>query len=170
MATPDYNSYVNEIWGWPDDGYAGYCSLLAAANIAIGTNPAFAITDFLSIYPQFTTTPTVVVNAYIALASASLMEARWGAGWFLAMCQYVAHFCTLWAQGASLGAASTPGQAAAAGLAIGITTSQAVHDVSVGSTPIIAGFENWGAFNLTLPGQQFMTSAKAIGSGGMLIW
>jgi hypothetical protein len=171
MATPDYDQYVSEIFGWGIEVGFAYPSwgLLAAANIAVGENPPYDSADFLAIYPQFTSVPDAVIEAYLYVASISIMHARWFGMWKMAMGLYIAHYVTLWAQASALGATSTVQQAAAAGLAIGITTSKAVHDVSVGSTPI-TGLENWGSYQLTIYGQQFATFAKAIGSGMAVIY
>lgn len=173
MATPDYDAYVSEILGWGNElGFAfPNWGILAAANIAVGDNPPYTATDFLTMYPQFTSVPDAVIEAYVYVAGISIMHARWCGMWKLAMGLYIAHFVTLWAQASAAGATSTIQQAAAAGLAIGITTSQSVHDVSVGSTILTGGgMERFGAYNLTIFGQEFATWAKAIGSGAMVIY
>jgi len=61
------------------------------------------------------------------------------------------------------------GQAAAAGLARGITVSKGTGLVSEGIQPI-SGLENWGAWNETEYGIRFATTAKIVGSGCMLLW
>jgi hypothetical protein len=42
--------------------------------------------------------PTGVIQMYLNLAHASLVEARWCAGWWNAMALYIAHYCTLYAR------------------------------------------------------------------------
>lgn len=112
--------------------------------------------------------PMAVINAYIALASASLMQARWQDAWVIAMGWFVAHFATLWlrSEGTTTG---TPGQAAAAGLARGITVSKSAGGVSAGVQPA-PGLEAWAGWNLTEYGVQLSTLAKVIGSGPMWIY
>jgi hypothetical protein len=66
-------------------------------------------------------------------------------------------------------APQTAAQAAAAGLAVGITTSESVGDVSVGYQ-VLDDLKNWGAWQLTKFGQQLATLAKVIGSGPMVLW
>jgi hypothetical protein len=60
-------------------------------------------------------------------------------------------------------------QIAAQGLAGGIQTSKSVGDVSVGYS-VLNALEDWGAWNLTVYGQQLATMARVIGSGPMVIW
>lgn len=112
--------------------------------------------------------PNVVLNAYIALAQGSLFQARWGEMWPLAMANYIAHYCTLWA--ASQGnPATTAGQLAARGMALGIQTSQSADGLSEGKQAL-ADLEGWGTYQLTVFGQIFATWAKAIGSVPMLLY
>lgn len=63
----------------------------------------------------------------------------------------------------------TATQVAAQGLANGIQTSKSVGDVSA-SYSVLTSLENWGAWNLTLYGQQLATMAQVIGMGPMVIW
>lgn len=111
--------------------------------------------------------PTFVLQMYINLARASLMQARWQEMWPMAMVLYVAHFATLWLQTES-GPNSTAAQIANSGLQQGIITSQAAGDVSVSLQPL-AGFDDWGSFGLTQYGIQFATMARAIGSGPIYV-
>lgn len=111
--------------------------------------------------------PLPVINAYIALANASLMQARWCDTWQLAVGWYVAHFLTLWLESDG-DLYSMPGQAAAAGLQRGIQVSKSVGDVSV-SYQAIEGLADFGAWSLTSYGSQLATFAKAIGSGPIYV-
>lgn len=111
--------------------------------------------------------PLAVMNAYIALASASLVQARWKDGWIIGMADYIAHFCTLWMRSDG-DAYSSPGQAAAAGLQRGITVSKSAGPVSM-SIQTVAGLESWGSFNQTDYGVRFATTARAMGAGPMFI-
>lgn len=112
--------------------------------------------------------PMVVLNSYIYLASASIFQVRYCEMWQMVMGLYIAHFATLWLQGEASSPNTTAAQAAASGLALGIKTSKSAGDVSLGIQAVaIDGFGSW---NLTLYGQQFATIAKAIGSGGMLLY
>lgn len=110
--------------------------------------------------------PLPVLSAYLNLASSALQQVRWQEMWTIAMGLYIAHFCTLWMQSES-GPNSTAAQAAVSGLAQGFKVSKVAGDVSVGIKPI--EFNDWGTFALTTYGQQLVTFAKTIGSGGMLI-
>ena len=155
-------------------------SLPATANgievdIQIGGNPSMTIsiptikagTFELKVYTK-PMIPVRILKAYINLASASIQEKRWCEMWHLAMGLYVAHYCTLFLRAFAQGPGSTASQVAGAGLAFGIQTSKSAGDVSVGMQAL-QGFEDWGSYQLTIYGQQFVTFAKAIGSGGMLL-
>lgn len=112
--------------------------------------------------------PFMVISLYIALATASLVQARWIEQWPLAMALYVAHFLTLYARSDG-NPLSTVGQIAAQGLSLGIQTAKSVGDVSVSYQPV-TGLEEWGMWTLTLYGTQLAQLAKIIGSGGMLLY
>lgn len=112
--------------------------------------------------------PFVVISLYIALASASLVQARWLEQWPLAMALYVAHFLTLYARSDG-NPNSTIGQIAAQGLSLGIQTAKSVGDVSVSYQPV-TGLEDWGMWTLTIYGTQLAQLAKIIGSGPMLLY
>jgi hypothetical protein len=112
--------------------------------------------------------PLAVVNAYIALASASLLQPRWGDAWQIAMGLYVAHFVTLWLRSDG-DTYSTPGKAAAAGLARGITVSKSAGGVSQG-LQVTPGLEAWGSWTQTSYGEQLASMAKVVGSGPIWIY
>lgn len=139
----------------------------AAANVVYGTNPAYASTDFLAMYPKFAIVPDGVLSTYVTLASACLVQARYQELWLIVMGFFVAHFCTLYLDTDGCPAA-TAAQAAAQGAAKGILTASSVGDVSASYQPI-EGLDGWAAWTLTKYGQQFVTFAKVIGSGSMYI-
>lgn len=112
--------------------------------------------------------PVPVLLAFIALASASLVQARWLDSWIVAMGLFVAHFATLYVKSDG-NPFSNPGQVAAAGLATGIQVSKSVGDVSVAYQPV-QGLSEWGAWNLTTYGQQLATMAKIIGMGPLFLY
>ena len=112
--------------------------------------------------------PLAVINIYIALASSHLVQARWLDDWTMGVADFVNHFCTLWLQSEG-DQCSTPGKAAAAGLAQGIATSESAGPVSIGMQPT-PGLDNWAAWNLTAAGIRFATAARTIGAGPMWIY
>jgi hypothetical protein len=112
--------------------------------------------------------PIVVLQLYIALASASLVQGKWLDTWPFAMALYIAHFATLYARSDG-NPNSNVGQAAAQGLAFGIQVATSVGDLSVTYEPV-PGLEDWGAWNLTTFGQQLATFAKVIGMGPMMLY
>jgi hypothetical protein len=140
-----------------------------AANVVYGTNPAYASTDFLGMHPKFTTiVPDAVLSAYVALANACLVQARYQDAWTIVMGLFISHFLTLYLQSDGTSSPSAA-QAASSGLAKGIAISQSVGDVSV-SYQATEGLDGWASWTLTSYGQQFATIAKVLGSGSMYIW
>lgn len=107
--------------------------------------------------------PIIVIQLYINLALASVMQARWLDTWPLGMALYVAHYLTLWME-TETGPNATAAQVATSGLQQGIIVSQSAGDVSA-STQAVAGFDDWGSLNLTQYGVQLATFAQSIGSG-----
>ena len=130
---PDYSAFLQQAWGSGYESDMG--SLGSASNIVVGTNPPYAAADFYAFYPKFAdqaTIPTAVVNAFISLASASLVQARWGAEtWPIAMAMFVAHYLTLYLRSDGDAQYTSPGRVAAAGLARGILVSKSAGGVSV---------------------------------------
>jgi hypothetical protein len=112
--------------------------------------------------------PATALSTFIALASASLNQARWLEFWPQAMNLYCAHLCQLWLT--SEGSAVTAqGAALLSGLARGITTSKSVGDVSVGYQAL-AGDDEYVDLNLTLYGQALIRLCKVVGRGLVLVW
>lgn len=112
--------------------------------------------------------PILVINLYIALASSSLVQARWLDQWYLAMGFYVAHFLTLYLRSDG-DTYSSAGQVATAGLRVGITISKAAGPVSQG-LELSSGLEGWGEWQSTSYGRQLATFARIIGMGPMLLY
>jgi hypothetical protein len=170
MPQPDLD-LIWSSWGTnSSESFAQAGIVSTAANMAIGTNPAYGPTDFLSVYPKFTTViPDVVLAMYIALASACLSRARWCEQWNFGMALFIAHYCTLYLQSEGQ-PGSTAGQVAASGLAKGIAVSQSVGDVSVSYEPVTSGFESWGAWQSTTYGTQLIAIAKIVGWGILVIY
>jgi hypothetical protein len=134
--------------------------------ITLSSNATKTGTTSLTVW-NATLIPLPFLYAYIALASASLVQARWQDTWYVAMGLYVAHFATLWAR-ADGNPNSTLGQIAAQGIANGIQVSKSVGDVSVSYQPV-PGLEMWAAWNLTSYGQLLATFAMAVGAGPILV-
>ena len=112
--------------------------------------------------------PLAVLNIYIALASSHLVQARWLDDWQMGMSLFIAHFATLWLLSDS-DQCSTPGKAAAAGLAQGIATSESAGPVSIGMQPT-TGLDNWASWTETQYGKMFATMARTQGAGPLWIY
>lgn len=134
---------------------------LSANTTQAGSNVA------LTAYPA-PIVPLPIIAAYIFLATSSIVQQRYQEMWLMAMALFIAHYLTLWLQTQS----STPNanalQIASSGLAMGIKVAKSAGDVSTGQQ-VLAGLEDWGAFQLTAYGQQFITIAKVIGSMPMFL-
>jgi hypothetical protein len=149
----------------------------SASNIKTGTNPYFELSDFYSMYPQFGpntegeyAVPMLITQMYLDLANASIKESRWHSYWNMAMCLFIAHFCTLYVQGF----ADPNGGAAAilkAGQIRGLETSVGVGDVHVSTDySIVAnGIEGWAQWKTTSYGLQLAGIGSMLGKGGMVI-
>ncbi len=155
-------------------------SLTATANgvnvpLQVGVNPSMTISNNttqagtvgISVYTA-PLIPGLILNAFVNLASRCIQSKRWCELWYMAMGLFIEHNCILFLRSYAQGPGSTAAQIVAAGLAFGIQTSKAAGNVSVGMS-VLEGITDWGAYQLTLPGQQFATYAKAIGSGPMLL-
>jgi Protein of unknown function (DUF4054) len=142
-------------------GVSGNTLTLSTYALASGTGVPFN----LYAAPQ---APTFIMQLFINLASASLVQARWLDSWLVGMGLFVAHYCTMWMSAQANGPGSTTSQIVAAGLQQGILISRAAGDVSAGTQPI-AGLEDYGAWNLTKYGIILATMAQGIGSGMMYI-
>lgn len=149
-----------------------------ASNIRSGSNPSFTYDDFIAMYPQFgpdasdkTTVPQEMVQVYIDLANACILQARWHAYWKVAMGWFVAHFLTLYVQGIA-----DPNSGAAgvlkAGESRGLVASKSVGDVSVSRdySSIASDLDGWAAWKLTAYGQQLATIGRIVGKGGMYVY
>lgn len=60
---------------------------------ALITSAGFALATY-----QSSPIPTGVIQLYLNLAYASLVQARWQEMWYLAMSLFIAHYCTIYAQ------------------------------------------------------------------------
>lgn len=171
MAVPDTSPELWQQGEYSDESIAGIAA--TAANIRFGTNPAYTLADFVAIYPQFGSVDgegkftgtgnlnSSVMTMFVNLASASLSQERWQDSWSLGMALFIAHYATLFQQSST---------SVMAGLSKGVQVSKGAGDVSTSYQAITQGWESWGAFNLTLYGQQLMTMAKVVGAGPMWIW
>ena len=80
--------------------------IAGASNIRRGDNPPYTSEDFLVMYPQFGKTdengnaiiPSVVIDAFVQLAHASISKARYFDAWNVAMGFFIAHHLTLYLQ------------------------------------------------------------------------
>jgi hypothetical protein len=148
-------------------GVTTIASIVPNVSITLSQLTNFAGAVSLSAYTTLQV-PAIVLVTYVKLAYACINFARYQDSWYLAMGLFIAHYLTLYLQYAVQGNA-TAGQLAAAGLATGLKVSKSAGDVSA-SYQYLDGFEGWGTLALTGYGQQLITIAMAVSSGGMLIY
>lgn len=129
-----------------------------------GSGATFTVT---SVSPTTLVVPTVVMQTYINLATASLSSIKWGEIWHIAMGLYVAHFLTLYLRSEG-NAGVTPNAIAKSGLEAGIAVSSSAGDVSK-SIQLAPGLEAFAAWGQTTYGTQLATFAKVVGMGPMYI-
>ena len=159
----------------------GVAGIIAdASNIRRGENPPYTEEDFLAAYPQFGKTdengisiiPLQLLKMWVNMAHASILKARYHDAWEVCMGLFVAHWLTLYLQGAA--SEDDPvGKIVNAGLAKGLQSSKSAGDLSVSyDFSVVTGsdFDGWGTYKLTIYGQQFITLAKAYSLGGMMVW
>jgi hypothetical protein len=145
---------------------SGYSVATGVATTTIGSGTGCTL-NITAITPANLVVPANVLAMYIAMASASLQQARWLELWPFGMAEYIAHFCTLYLVSEG-NPGSTPGAIARSGLAIGIIVSQSAGDVSKTiEPPEVDGFAQW---HMTVYGQKFAFLAKHVGSGPMLLY
>lgn len=140
-----------------------------AGNTVTGGNPAYAETDFLGFYPQFTgLVPDPVLTSFIAQASAKVSMNRWHDDWTFGMAELIAHYCVLYLTKAG-GANPTAASVVSAAQPKGIQTSKSVGSVSVGYDAITDEFKGWGDLGLTSYGRSFITLAKPLFRAGIYV-
>lgn len=132
-------------------------------------NPPYAESDFLAFYPKFTGfVPDAVITAYIAMASASLNQARWKESWTVAMTLFTAHLCQLYLMTDPNPSPASAQEAGATGNAVGLVGSQGADALSV-SYEYLPGDEKWGDWNQTEYGRQLIARAKIVGWGPIVV-
>lgn len=149
-----------------------------ASNVNTEDNPEYTLSDFYAIYPQFNkdangnqAVPETIIQMYINLASTCISKTRWGDYWNVAMCWFIAHFCTLHAQ-----SIADPGSNANAVVqtaqAKGLDTSVSAGGVSVSTdySAIAQDLDGWAQWKLTAYGQQLASVGKLAGMGNMMVW
>jgi hypothetical protein len=148
-----------------------------ASNIRSGGNPAYTVSDFLSMYPGFgedasmqKVMPEAILQIFVDLGLTCIQEARFHGAWQMAIGYFIAHFATLWLEG---NADPNGGAAAvlAAGQSRGLVVSESVGDVSVSMdyNTIAQGLEGWASWLTTNHGRNLASLAKLYGKGGMVV-
>lgn len=160
---------------WP--GGSGFFGMSGnGSNLRIGANPAYAVTDFLSIYPQFGensqsnyVVPEAIIQQFINMATASIQQVRWRSAWYLAMAWFIAHYCTLYLE-TYVDPDNGAGAVFEAGRAQGVTTGESAGDVSFNVDVNVGSVDGWGHWNSTEYGRQLANRGKTVGMGGMYVW
>ena len=130
--------------------------------VTVSSNATASGAVALSVY-EAQLVPLAVIQLYLNIAYASLMQSRWRESWGLGMALYIAHYLTLWCQTEG-NAQSTANQVVANSLQAGITISQGADGVSQG-LQALTKLEQWAAWTLTQYGVQLATLARVVGAG-----
>lgn len=175
MSSPDITTLICLAFG--GENAPGCLPFGNASNLVVdNTNPPYTSDDFFARRPKFAVqigspptpiVPLVVVNDFIALANASLSQARWLEQWPFAMGLFVAHFLTLWLKTDGT-PATTAAQAASQGSSSGLLTSKAVGDVSASYQQIL--LDGAGEWNQTDYGKQLFQMSRTVGFGPVFVW
>lgn len=143
-----------------------------ASNIMTGGNPPYSHDAFLAFYPQFTgLVPLVVIDQFIAGATAKVLQARWHDDWVFGMADLIAHYCTLYLMKVG-GGTQTVTSVIANAMPKGLQTSKSVGDVSASYDfgTMSEEFKGWGDLGLTIYGRDFVTKAKTLSKAGMYLY
>ena len=112
--------------------------------------------------------PLIVVLNFVALATSCVMAQRYGIPmWNQMMAWFIAHYSTLWMRTES-GPNATASQVASSGLTKGILVHRAAGDVSA-TSQLVQGYMEWGAWNETEYGIQFITVARGTNAGPIFV-
>src|ERR1700689_4259891 len=137
-------------------------SFVPNTSITLSNVPSVAGSITLSIY-EAPPVPLALIQLYINIAFASLMQSRWREQWPLGMALYVSHYLTLWEQ-TDGNPQTTASQIVANSLQAGITISQGADGVNQGLA-ILETLASWGTWTLTQYGVQLATIPRLCVSG-----
>lgn len=174
----DYGGWLN---GYASaSGDALETARSAASNMSAGANPAYALTDFLTDFPQFAascsapsgqapTIPSSIQTIFLNAANSSLPYSKYGEIWRYCMGLYIAHSLTLYLA-ATLNTTTVPGLVASA-MPQSLISNKSAGIGSIGFSPetIARDIDGFAAFKATTYGQQLATFANLAGMGGMLV-
>lgn len=144
-----------------------------ASNVRIGSGDPITGEQVLEVYPQFG--PDVVPSAYfemiLARANDCIQESRWRSSRKLAVCLYVAHYCTMYLKTAVPVGTADIKTVVNAGETKGAITSKSVDGVSVSysASEGSSDYMGYGELKNTIYGQQLASLAKRVGAGMMVI-
>lgn len=171
------NYYGTSLYGlWR---FAGVQS--RAANICFGNNTdTFTLADFEKYFPEFfkeddsTNPPTLVpifpvelFEAYVELADSIVGQCKWGKMWKYGMGLVVAHFLVYKLR--KFPNDGTIGGIVDGGSITGIVSSATLGDASVKYDTGLTTDPDYGTWNYTSYGQEFVELAKQAGKGGVYV-
>lgn len=182
---------VNNVWPNTAPSLGQFFGLRAqASNLVCPNTSTYTEQMFFEDFPQFTKLvkdepatdpatyhqegliPTPMLDIFIAMANAAVLEKRWFSAWRYAMGLFVAHYSTLYLQSyIPASETSVAADAAGSGAVIGVVKSATLGDSSVSydTSAITAATEDWGAWNATTYGQQLVTMARLTAMGGTYV-
>lgn len=113
--------------------------------------------------------PEAILNTFLQMANANILQARWFEKWKYASALYVAHYVTLYLQ--TYKEESKDLKEASEGKPTGLVSSTSLGDASISydNSIITQSLQKWGIWAATTYGQQLVNEAKLIGIGGAFI-
>lgn len=146
-------------------------AIAAAANIPTGDNPEYTIEDFRRSMPAFTQQVIADENLqpYVDMAQAMVRESRWRSLWRQGMALFIAHFVTLFLDVPAEGASAE--EIVSSAKSGGLISSESTGGVSVSydHSTAASDLNGWGAWKLTTYGIQYVTLARMVGMGMMIV-
>lgn len=181
------NNYI-----WPDCvGLGQFFGLRGrASNLVSGNTSTYTKEMFFEDFPQFTKlvenqTPTdpptytqvsllpeSMLNTFIIMANAAILEKRWFEKWRYAMGLFIAHYSAMYLSSYRPAEENTtPSDASSSGAVVGVVQSASLGDASVSYdvSAISTATDKWGAWNSTTYGQTLVTEARLIAAGGTYV-
>jgi hypothetical protein len=146
-------------------------SINTGTNTVTMFNAAIDNASSLQIYEQ-PPVPVLVISTFLNLAMASVMFSRYNENWTMMMAWFIAHYLTMYLRSENLPPDADISQIASSGLSKGILVQRAAGDVSATSKLLAElnnTYANFGAFNETIYGEQFMTIAAATACGPVYV-
>lgn len=125
------------------------------------------VANFRDLFPEFSDSSVYLderIEPWLTLAQTMLPASRWRNLYTMGVSLFVGHYLTLGRQ-----AELTASRGGAPGIGLGVLTSKSINGVSAGYNTQLAALRDGGDWNLTTYGVRFLSFARMIGSGGVIV-